>query len=161
MKSKVWYLVWLLIGAMEVGRAGAATATVVFTETRGATAAKPWSGSGGNTAWTVAFNGGNPFEQALNANYGSGNPCGLTFKGGTANLADSMITTTAGINAQGTSGTLTQRGGGLHQPIERTNRLESCVSGLFLRLTAGRVGQQSDPALPVLRRLSDQPNDAR
>jgi len=97
----------LALGLTASWAASAATSTAVFTETMGATAAKPWTGSGCNNAWTVTFNGGSPFEQALNANYGSGNPCGLTFKGGTANLSDSMITTTAGINAQGASGTLT------------------------------------------------------
>jgi len=70
-------------------------------------AAKPWTGTGCDNAWTVGSSGGNPFEQAINANYGLGNPCGLTFKNGTTNLSDSMITTTLGIDARGDSGTLT------------------------------------------------------
>ena len=72
-----------------------------------ATAVKPWTGNGCVNAWTVIPANGSPFEQAGNANYGTGNTNGLTFKNGTTNLADSMITTTAGVDARGSSGTLT------------------------------------------------------
>ena len=59
---------------------------VVFLETMATTPAKPWTGTGCDNAWTVTFNGANPFEQSTNANYGGGNPCGLQFKQGTTNL---------------------------------------------------------------------------
>ena len=85
----------------------ASAASVVFLETMATSAAKPWTGAGCNNPWTVSFSGGNPFEQETNANYGAGNPCGLTFKNGTTNLSDSMITTALGIDARGTNGTLT------------------------------------------------------
>ncbi len=98
-------LALLVFGELDGWRAQAAT-TTVFLETMATNAAKPWTGIGCDNAWTVAFNGGNPFEQETNANYGGGNPCGLTFKNGTTNLSDSMITTTLGIDALGNSGTL-------------------------------------------------------
>jgi len=78
----------------------------VFLETMATNAAKPWTGTGCNYAWMTNYTGGNPFEQAGNANYGSGNTNGLTFKGGTTNLFDTMITTINGINARGTNGTV-------------------------------------------------------
>jgi len=53
--------------------------------------------------WTVGYNGTNPFAQVTNSNYG-GNPCVLQFSRGTANLADSTITTANGINATGNAG---------------------------------------------------------
>ena len=84
----------------------ATTNTVVFLETMATNAAKPWVGTGCNNAWTVTYNGGNPFEQEINANYGGGNPYGLTFKNGTTNISDSMITTALGIDALGNGGTL-------------------------------------------------------
>ena len=98
-------LALLVFGELDGWRAQAAT-TTVFLETMATNAAKPWTGIGCDNAWTVTFNGGNPFEQETNANYGGGNPCGLTFKNGTTNLSDSMITTTLGIDALGNSGTL-------------------------------------------------------
>ena len=80
---------------------------LVFLETMGTTNTKPWTGGACNYQWNIKYTGGNPFEQNTNCNYGSGNPCGLTFKGGTTNLTDSVITLTNGfINAQGTNGTL-------------------------------------------------------
>ena len=96
----------LLVGGICL-RPGMVAADQVFLETMAASAAKPWTGTNCNYAWTVVFpGGGNPFEQAVNSNYGPGNPCGLTFKGGTTNLSDSTITTTLGIDARGNSGTL-------------------------------------------------------
>ena len=86
---------------------GVAVTNTVFSETMAATAVKPWAGTGCDNVWTVFTNGlNNPFQQATNANYGSGSLCGLTFKGGTTNLTDSTITTALGINALGNSGTL-------------------------------------------------------
>ena len=100
-------LAWLAFGAASVWRASAATTNVVvFLETMATNAVKPWPGTGCNNPWTVTYSGQNPFEQATNANYGSGNPCGLTFKNGTTNLSDSAITTALGIDARGNSGTL-------------------------------------------------------
>jgi hypothetical protein len=101
-------LALLVFGATGVWRVSASTTNlVVFLETMATNAVKPWTGSGCNNSWIVSFtDNNNPFEQATNANYGGGNPCGLTFKNGTTNLSDSMITTALGIDAQGNSGTL-------------------------------------------------------
>jgi len=79
---------------------------LVFEATMRTAESKPWSGDGCANAWTVAWSGGNPFEQPGVANYGGGNPNGLEFKLGTANLTDSTITTAQGIDARGTSGYL-------------------------------------------------------
>ncbi|MEI6078808.1 MAG: SUMF1/EgtB/PvdO family nonheme iron enzyme, partial [Verrucomicrobiota bacterium] len=98
-------LLALLAGGLRMS--AAATNTVVFLETMATNAVKPWPGSGCNNPWTVAFSVNNPFEQNLNANYGSGNPNGLSFKSGTTNLSDSTITTTLPIDARGNSATLT------------------------------------------------------
>ena len=96
-----------MFGRCGLEPAGAAiTNTVVFLETMATNAVKPWTGAGANNAWTVTYAGGNPFEQAANANYGGGNTNGLTFKGGTVNLSDSTITTTKGIDARGNGGTV-------------------------------------------------------
>ena len=86
----------------STGTAVSATNTIFF-ETMATNAAKPWTGAGCDTAWTVA---GSSFEQRGGANYGTGNTNGLEFKGGTTNLSDSMITTAQGIDARGSSGTL-------------------------------------------------------
>ena len=92
--------VWL---AATVWHTTAAATNTVFLETMATNAAKPWTtGTGCNYAWTVV---GGSSEQNVNANY-AGNPCGLSFKGGTTNLTDSMITTAQGINAQSNSGTV-------------------------------------------------------
>ena len=98
------WMALLLAALVGVESASAATTnTVVFLETMATNAVKPWTtGTGCNYAWTVV---GGSFEQNVNANY-AGNPCGLSFKGGTTNLTDSMITTAQGINAQGNSGTV-------------------------------------------------------
>lgn len=95
---------WLLFGLAATRHT--ATANQMFLETMASSATKPWTGTGCDHAWTVTFSSGNPFEQAVNANYGAGNPCGLTFKNGTTNLADSFITTALGIDARATNGTL-------------------------------------------------------
>ena len=97
----------LVLGAIGVWRAAAATTNlVVFSETMGTNTLKPWTGTGCNYPWSLAYSVSNPFEQNTNANYGSGNTNGMSFKMGTTNLADSSITTAAGINARGNSGTL-------------------------------------------------------
>ena len=87
-------------------KTSAVTTAVVFLETMATNSVKPWTGAGCDNLWTVTYTGSNPFEQGRSANYGSGNTNSLTFKGGTANFSDSMITTAQGINAQGSSGTL-------------------------------------------------------
>ena len=99
------FLAALALGVMDVWRASAATTNVVvFSETMALSPAKPWTGGSCDNAWTVFTNGfSNPFEQNGNANYGSGHTNGLSFKVGTTNLADSSITTTAGIDARGDS----------------------------------------------------------
>ena len=83
-----------------IGTGGSVTNTV-FLETMAASAAKPWTGTNCNNAWTVT--GSASFEQATNWNYGAGNACGLQFKQGTTNLTNSMIATTTGITATGSS----------------------------------------------------------
>jgi formylglycine-generating enzyme required for sulfatase activity len=111
MKSKLRVVTMLgfasfICMAIGVWRASAAvTNSVVFLETMATNAVKPWTGTGCNYQWTVAFNAGNPFEQNVNANY-AGNPCGLSFKSGTTDLTDSTITTAQTINALGNSGTV-------------------------------------------------------
>ena len=85
---------------------GTAVTNTIFTETMATNAVKPWTGAGCVNAWTVTYASSNPFEQrgGTGANYGAGNTNGLEFKNGTANLADSMVTSTGTINASGTSG---------------------------------------------------------
>ena len=88
----------------------ATTNVVVFLETMATNPVVPpaaWTGTGCNYPWTVFTNGlVNPFQQNGNANHGGGNTNGLVFKGGTTNLADSMVTTANGIDARGNSGTV-------------------------------------------------------
>ena len=86
--------------------AAAGQTNTVFLETMRAIAVKPWTGDGCSNAWTVTFTGANPFEQRTGSNYGSGNPCGVEFKGGTANLTDSMLAPTQAIDARGTAGSV-------------------------------------------------------
>ena len=158
-------LAWLAFGAANVWRASAATTNVVvFLETMATNAVKPWPGTGCNNPWTVTYSGQNPFEQATNANYGSGNPCGLTFKNGTTNLADSAITTALGIDARGNSGTLSfyieadsltgnagwamqlNPGTGFTTRLTELTASNHILSALHLHPAAGRSGQQPDPA---------------
>ena len=82
---------------------GNSTTTTPFTETMAATAVKPWTGNGTVNAWTVT---GNYFEQRTGSNYGTGNACGMEFKGSTTlnALTSAMIATTSSIDATGTSG---------------------------------------------------------
>lgn len=82
---------------------GGATEQTAFQETMCATAVRPWAGSGADNSWTIT---GSYIEQRTASNYGSGNACGMEYKGGsTLNaLASAMITTTDGISAAGTSG---------------------------------------------------------
>ncbi len=76
----------------------------VFLETMRTTAAKPWTGDGCDNDWTVTASTANHVEQRTGSNYGDGNPCGAEFHFGTTNLTDTMIETTDGIDAAGTSG---------------------------------------------------------
>jgi phosphodiesterase/alkaline phosphatase D-like protein len=80
---------------------------MVFLETMATNEFKPWYGTNGcDYAWSVSYSGSNPFQQNSNANNGTGNPCGMTFKNGTANLSNNMITTVKGIDARGNGGTI-------------------------------------------------------
>ena len=87
--------------------AGGTTTNTAFSESMATNAINPWAGAGCDNAWAVAYKSANPFQQAANSNYGSGNTNGLTFKGGTTNLFDSTITTLSGIRVPGSSATLT------------------------------------------------------
>ena len=104
----ITFLAALALGVIDVWRTTAPTTNaVVFSETMGTNPQKPWTGGGCDNAWIVFTNGlSNPFEQNSNANYGSGHTNGLSFKTGTTNLAESSIITTLGIDARGTSGSL-------------------------------------------------------
>ena len=83
---------------------GSGLTNTVFTETMATNGVKPWTnGLGCDNVWSLNYLNVNTFEQAINATY-SGNSCGLTFKNGTTNLSDSMITTAKGIDARGSSG---------------------------------------------------------
>jgi len=85
---------------------GSGATNTMFSETMATNGVKPWTnGLGCDNVWTLNYINVNTFEQATNANY-SGNNCGLTFKNGTTNLSDSMVTTAKGIDAQGNSGTV-------------------------------------------------------
>ena len=79
--------------------------TAAFTETMAATAVKPWTGTGAENAWTVT---GSYFEQRTGSNYGTGNACGLEYKGGAAlnELTGAMLATTNAINAKSGSGSV-------------------------------------------------------
>ena len=106
--------VWITSRIMDDGSVGSATltystgsgtptTTTVFTETMTATPAKPWTGTGADNPWTVT---GSSCEQRTGSNYGTGNPCGLEFKGGTTlnPLTGAMVATTNAIDAAGASG---------------------------------------------------------
>jgi hypothetical protein len=84
--------------------ASLAMTNLSFLETMATNTVKPWTGTGCVNPWTVTFTGNNPFEQRTGANYGTGNANGLEFKGGTANLADSTISSAGTIDAGGSSG---------------------------------------------------------
>lgn len=78
----------------------ASVTNTVFLETMATNNIKPWTGFGCDNLWTVI---GDSFAQRGGANYGTGNTNGLEFKGGTTNLADSVITPSIPIDAAGTS----------------------------------------------------------
>jgi len=99
----VFGLASLVGGELEAWRTQAAT-TTVFSETMANSAVRPWTGTGCDNAWTVSYSGTSPFAQSTNWNYGSGNPCGMQFKQGTAGLSNNMITATSAIPASGSSG---------------------------------------------------------
>ena len=95
------------LSQVQVSYNGSATptTTTVFAETMAATEVTPWTGAGTLTPWTVTNLGpANTFSQAIAANHGTGNACGLVFDKGTTNLTDSMVTTTNAITTVGTSG---------------------------------------------------------
>lgn len=109
--------VWVTAGVTDVVSVASVTlwyttnatpilTNTVFWETMAANVngVSPWTGNDCDNAWTVNYNGSNPFSQLATANYGSGNPCGLQFTKGTTNLADSMVTTANGIAAIGNAG---------------------------------------------------------
>jgi formylglycine-generating enzyme required for sulfatase activity len=83
---------------------GSGVTNTIFLETMAATPTKPWYGTNCNNAWTLTYSDPNPFEQATNWNYGGGNPCGMQFKQGSADLSNNMITATQGIMATGSRG---------------------------------------------------------
>ena len=89
---------------------GTGLPTTEFTETMASTPTpngSSWTGTGANNAWTVTEpSGDNYVTQQTAANYGSGNDCGLSFKGGDSNLSDTMVATSSGVNTGGTSATV-------------------------------------------------------
>ena len=89
---------------------GTGLPTTEFTETFASTPTangSAWTGTGANNAWTVVDpTGDNYITQQTSANYGTGNACGLSFKGGDSSLSDTMVTTTNGINTGGTAATV-------------------------------------------------------
>ena len=105
--------VWVRATVMDDGKvenvtlrynSNSATETTVFQETMRNTPAKPWIGDGCDNQWTVTAAIPDNVEQRTQANYGSGNPCGVEFRACTNELTDTMIETTNGIDATGTSG---------------------------------------------------------
>jgi hypothetical protein len=91
----------VLVGSI-IGVLRADATNLVFSETMASTngVIAPWIGGGCDNAWTVT---GNAFAQGTNWNYGTGNPCGLQFKEGTANLNDNMLTLAQGISVTGSA----------------------------------------------------------
>ena len=95
-------ILWVWLAGCLLGNGPVRAQTnQVFLETMAAAATSLWTGTGGDTVWTVT---GNAFAQGAGWNYGSGNPCGLQFNRGTTNLADSTMSTASGIPALGSSG---------------------------------------------------------
>ncbi|MFZ4767046.1 MAG: sulfatase-like hydrolase/transferase, partial [Roseimicrobium sp.] len=76
----------------------------VFSETMRTAAASPWTGDGCNNAWLPTPASTTDISQTTNANHGTGNPCGLEFKRGTATMGDRSVTTASAINAAGSAG---------------------------------------------------------
>ncbi len=108
--DEVWIKSWITDSGGIAGTTltyiigtGTSVTNTVFTETMSSTAVKPWTGTNAVNVWTVT---GNYFEQRTGANYGTGNACGMEFKGGSIlnALTNAMIATTSGINAAGASG---------------------------------------------------------
>ncbi|MBC8427793.1 DUF1566 domain-containing protein, partial [bacterium] len=109
--------VWVTARVTDDGRVSGVTLTydtdggngspmenIVFMETMRNEAVKPWTGDGCDNAWTVIASTNEHVEQRTQANYGDGNPCGLEFGTGTNDETQTMIETTNGIDARGTSG---------------------------------------------------------
>jgi sugar lactone lactonase YvrE len=96
---------------------------------------KPWSGDGCDNPWSVAWVGTNPFEQRAGANFGAGNACGLEFKLGTTNLADSMITLGRALDVRGIAASVELQlwAGGLTNDMGWTLQLDA-GSGFTTRL---------------------------
>ena len=151
---------------------GTGLPTNVFTETMASTptaSGSSWTGTGANNAWTVTEpSGENYVTQATAANYGSGNACGLQFKGGDSTLADTMVATTNGINV----GRHRRHGAVLSPSAQRLdlrrldlpdqlrqrlghlperNRQQARLAGLQLHADQRPTGQQHADAVPVRR----------
>ena len=99
------HILWLVWLALAIGDWMANGQTNrVFLESMGTTSVNPWLGGYTDNLWLVT---GSSFTLAASWNCSAdtnGNSCGLQFKGGTANLTDSMMTTASGISATGVSG---------------------------------------------------------
>lgn len=81
---------------------GSAQTTTVFSETMRTAAVTPWTGDGCNNPWTITAATANNVRQTTGGNnFATGNPCGLEFNKGTANLSDTMAATTNLINTAG------------------------------------------------------------
>ncbi len=89
---------------------GTGLPTTEFTETMASTPTangSAWNGTGANNAWTITEPNGKAYlTQQTAANYGSGNVCGLQFKGGDTALSDTMVTTASGIDTAGAAATV-------------------------------------------------------
>lgn len=81
---------------------GASRSTTAFSETMRTAAALPWTGDLCDNPWTISASNANNVRQTTGANHSAtGNPCGLDFNKGTANLTDTMVATTNPINTAG------------------------------------------------------------
>ena len=99
------HIIWLVWLALAIGDWIANGQTNrVFLETMGTTSVNPWLGGFTDNLWLVTSSS---FTLATSWNCSAdtnANSCGLQFKGGTANLTDSMMTTASGISATGVNG---------------------------------------------------------
>ena len=88
---------------------GAMQTNTAFKETMRSTATNPWTGDGCDNSWMTTPASSGDIAQTSSANHtptGSGNPCGLEFKKGTASLSDRMVTLSNAINATGNAGSI-------------------------------------------------------
>ncbi|MEK0451938.1 MAG: hypothetical protein RL088_4206 [Verrucomicrobiota bacterium] len=93
------------VSSVQLGYSTGTSTNTVFAETMAAAAANPWTGTGAVYPWTITNTGagGMTVKQTVAANHGAGNPCGLDFSRGTANVAQSMAATTNAIDATGSA----------------------------------------------------------